>query len=1208
MIKNKIVVILVLAFLAQHTREPLYALNFYDNFYALRPSASSNSTSQLESLLGISNNFQSSVRLIPHSIPLKRPNRKLKKRIRDLKDTVSLWGSSLAEVSSALKELKGLQDEGYILSDNNYVGRVDMHMHTIYSDGQFRPAQLVMEYWLQGFTAISITDHNTFDAIKEAIEAARILGIIFIPGAELTVFTDKVKAEKLHILLYWQGTPDEFLEWLNSPEGAKYNKRLAVVNLKAKEKMRKVIEVFNKQYSQDDYIEKYGIQLKLSEDTLRSFFPNGPAKSTDLSRVLFYDYGLNGRVADNVLQTEDIHQTKHKFFKGIHVDFDDSGYNLTLDEAFDIAERGKFKVVFAHPLVRGKWDLPQVRSTIEAYPGRFSGLEVYHSRASYEHIQLLLMLCKEFGLSFSVGSDLHGKFDKNFGINCPSDTLFGRMALEASIDTCELLPEAVLGEVMAGQLLYWASLPLEGKTYSHILPVFSADNKTLGKRDISGNMISVTPEVLDILMKKGDYDRYRDYVCFLLTAILKNDNLNVQSRTKIVAFLEQHDRFPEKVVITKGVLKDKESFRMFAQEFITSLLMDSRFNNEDGFTEDVLFSSQLKSNYNFSDEARSVLIEKLSSGPSRIIKNFRLRGSNSYIFIAKDKAPYTDKQDSERLKRYYMDLFDTALDLFVYVGIRMQLEGDEKDKAIASLSDTVSKLKSLKQTYTQDAFSRKDFRNVALHVSGRINRAIELIEDFNEPAASRCLFGAIRIIYEARAKSYNHKFYKYRKTSTLKSDWDDLRQKITEIDFEVSDRRWVMKTRRALSDINNEIRDKGRELSLEDISDMKMAIDNLIDLSVKPGGELRAENKVIPMKFLQHISLMLGAGARHIKTVRIFIEEACRYLSEREKENIGIIDAVGRIKDLELRRALLLESSSHQPHIEKIHKRQDTRDNDIANQARSIMGQLSHNRVDIAEAMIYRLSDEYRLNLEPEYAGIMSVTEQVLQAIDDDRIDLAIYHVRRIYNMALYSRDFRYIISDYRDHLLKEELLSDIPVNRLDLLMSAYQRYLDGHKKIKSSPKQSALYWAKLYQLANVPMFSQTDTVKQHNKLFDAISGYIAIVKHDTILKLYESSIFSILDLSETQQLISEISLRRNHIIREDLPGIVSALVADFKLSSEETDHLKHCLWISQRVAQKPSMPKANVLNCDLPISRGNHVNISAVTLYRIYNNIKSAA
>jgi predicted metal-dependent phosphoesterase TrpH len=75
--------------------------------------------------------------------------------------------------------------------------KCDLHMHTIYSDGQVSPTQRVLEAWHEGLDAISITDHQPMPryfmgtkdcnvSYDKAIGTAKSHHIILIKGVELT--------------------------------------------------------------------------------------------------------------------------------------------------------------------------------------------------------------------------------------------------------------------------------------------------------------------------------------------------------------------------------------------------------------------------------------------------------------------------------------------------------------------------------------------------------------------------------------------------------------------------------------------------------------------------------------------------------------------------------------------------------------------------------------------------------------------------------------------------------------------------------------------------------------------------------------------------------------------------------------------------------------------------------------------------------------
>ena len=47
---------------------------------------------------------------------------------------------------------------------------IDLHMHSIYSDGSYTPEELVISARQKGLSAISLTDHDTTDGLREAME------------------------------------------------------------------------------------------------------------------------------------------------------------------------------------------------------------------------------------------------------------------------------------------------------------------------------------------------------------------------------------------------------------------------------------------------------------------------------------------------------------------------------------------------------------------------------------------------------------------------------------------------------------------------------------------------------------------------------------------------------------------------------------------------------------------------------------------------------------------------------------------------------------------------------------------------------------------------------------------------------------------------------------------------------------------------------
>ena len=63
---------------------------------------------------------------------------------------------------------------------------VDLHCHSTASDGTLAPADVVRLAKESGLVGLSLTDHDTVAGIAEATEAAKSLGLMFIPGIEIS--------------------------------------------------------------------------------------------------------------------------------------------------------------------------------------------------------------------------------------------------------------------------------------------------------------------------------------------------------------------------------------------------------------------------------------------------------------------------------------------------------------------------------------------------------------------------------------------------------------------------------------------------------------------------------------------------------------------------------------------------------------------------------------------------------------------------------------------------------------------------------------------------------------------------------------------------------------------------------------------------------------------------------------------------------------
>lgn len=76
---------------------------------------------------------------------------------------------------------------------------VDLHLHTVASDGGWRPEELVAHLAGRGFAVAAVCDHDTMRSVPDAVEAGARRGVVVVPGVEVTTRWD---GRQWHLLVY----------------------------------------------------------------------------------------------------------------------------------------------------------------------------------------------------------------------------------------------------------------------------------------------------------------------------------------------------------------------------------------------------------------------------------------------------------------------------------------------------------------------------------------------------------------------------------------------------------------------------------------------------------------------------------------------------------------------------------------------------------------------------------------------------------------------------------------------------------------------------------------------------------------------------------------------------------------------------------------------------------------------------------------------
>ncbi len=109
--------------------------------------------------------------------------------------------------------------------------RIDLHTHSIESDGAQTPAEVVRTAYDAGLSAMALSDHDTISGVAEAMAEGKRLGIEVIPAVELSAQSDT----ELHILGY-------FIDIENKPLREAMAYALEVRNQRQEDTCRKLNE------------------------------------------------------------------------------------------------------------------------------------------------------------------------------------------------------------------------------------------------------------------------------------------------------------------------------------------------------------------------------------------------------------------------------------------------------------------------------------------------------------------------------------------------------------------------------------------------------------------------------------------------------------------------------------------------------------------------------------------------------------------------------------------------------------------------------------------------------------------------------------------------------------------------------------------------------------------------------------------------------
>ncbi|MGF7057099.1 PHP domain-containing protein [Brassicibacter mesophilus] len=248
--------------------------------------------------------------------------------------------------------------------------KVDLHIHTTASDGLLHPYEVVDWANKKNIEIIAITDHDTTDGIKRAINRAKSYDIIVIPGIE---FSCDFNGEEIHILGYYIDYESEILNRVTS--------RLKESRLIRGEKI--VNKLIN-------------MGLKITVQDVKSLAGKGAVGRPHIARAL-----INKGYADSIEEAFSKYIGRNR---PAYVD----RLKLSVKECIELIHSVGGVAVLAHP---GLIESDKIISEVIKY--EIDGIEVVHSKHSRDTMNELASLADCLGLIKTGGSDCHGTLIDN---------------------------------------------------------------------------------------------------------------------------------------------------------------------------------------------------------------------------------------------------------------------------------------------------------------------------------------------------------------------------------------------------------------------------------------------------------------------------------------------------------------------------------------------------------------------------------------------------------------------------------------------------------------------------------------------------------------------------------------------------------------------------------------------------------------------------
>lgn len=284
--------------------------------------------------------------------------------------------------------------------DENIGKKIDLHMHSTFSDGVFTPEELVKMRKDEGYDVVAVTDHDGAKGVKEALSAGEKYGVKVVPGIEIGTVMDiselipgagdstMNKGEvELHILGY-----------CIDPDNKELCSEMQKIKNFRDERNKKLLWYFQEKgydIKYNDLIRNEGQEYVAKPDFAWVFVNRGYVQN--ISEAFRSEKFLAAKAVQRLKQ-----------------------FPYPTMDAIKLIQGAGGVAVLAHPMkTKGigakssdEFFENMIRLLTELKEHGLYGIECYHPSASEEDSERLVDIAHRLDLKITRGSDYHGPQDK----------------------------------------------------------------------------------------------------------------------------------------------------------------------------------------------------------------------------------------------------------------------------------------------------------------------------------------------------------------------------------------------------------------------------------------------------------------------------------------------------------------------------------------------------------------------------------------------------------------------------------------------------------------------------------------------------------------------------------------------------------------------------------------------------------------------------